>query len=362
MENDIKLKNNTIYNGNLFIFHSYDVGDDINLEALEKSNTLMQRPLELPKYFKDYHQPLEVEVPHPHEHSAFHSTKIHNFGAISLTYKFPFECSLHELKEKINEIDSKFIEYSISDASSVFKKIRKFIVKPKFYLMRNSYLVIQIDPENNMDLVKFRQDNANTITSLLRFESEHLSDYQKNEILKSEIGYYKGDLIIIDTEAALVVDDEPKDVLDLIEFASIQQLELKYFDRILNKQLTSIYERKIKPISFKSYIPFIRNISNEAVEALETLKVDISVITEQLESSIMTADDVFYSDVYNLLVNKLDIENWKKSIDRKLAIIKDILTFYKMEIESTREDLLSILVIILIFIELVIGIFNLLKH
>lgn len=354
-------KNKNVFRGNLYIFHAYDIGDDINLEAIQKAHILLQKPLTLPKYFKDYKAPIEVEVPHPHEHSYYHSTKIHNFGVISLTYKYGFECTLEELREEINDIDSKFIEHSISDAASIFKKIKKFIVKPKFYLMRNSYLVIQIDPSEKINLAEFKKEYGNTIASLLQFESESLSDYQKDEILKSEIGYYKGDLLIIDTEAALIVDDEFKEVLDLIEFSNIQQLELKYFDRVLNNQLTSIYERKIKPITFKAYIPFIRNFSNEAVEALERLKVDISVITEQLESNIMTANDVFYSDVYNLIVYKLDIENWRKSIDRKLAIIKDILTFYKMEIESTREDLVSVLIIILIFIEMIVGIFGLFK-
>lgn len=352
-------RKNREFTGNIFIFHAYDVGDDINLDAIESNQAVTVRPLNLPKFFKDYHTPLEIETPHPHEHSSSYSTKIHNFGAISLTYRIPFEGTLEELKESINHIDSKYLEYSISDASAVYKKIRSYIAQPKFFLMRNSYLVIQIDPTEDITIFDFKEQYGNIVTSLLRFESESLSEYQRNELLSSAMGYYKGDFIIIDTEAALIVDDEYKETLDLFEFAALQQLELKFFDKALNNKLSSIYERKVKPVTFKSYLPFIGNRSNKDVEELERLKVDISVITERLESSIMTADDVYFSDIYEQLVNKLDIATWRSSIDRKMAIIKDVLTFYKDEIDATKEDLLSVLIIILIFIELVVGIFHL---
>jgi hypothetical protein len=348
----------TEFSGNLFFFHAFDVGDDINLNAIEKSQILMQRPLNLPKYFKDYHTPIEVEVPHPHEHSAFFSTKIHNYGAISITYKVPFSGTFQELRLELDDLDSKYLEYAVSDAASIFKKIKKYILQPKFFHIKNSYLVIQVDMKKDMDPIQLKQKFGQNIASLLRFEVKNLSDYQKNEILKTAIGYYKNDLVVIDTDATFICDDDYAETLDLFEFANIQQLEMRYFDRTLNNQLSAIYERKIRPLTFKSYLPFIKNRSNEDVEALERLKVDISVITERLESSIMTADDAYFSDIYSLIVNKLELNALKNSIDRKLAIIKDVLTFYQAEIDSTREDLLNVLIIILIFIELVIGALN----
>ena len=351
-------KTNVEFSGNLFFFHAFDIGDDINLEAIENSQILIQQPVKLPKYFKDYHKPLEVEVPHPHEHSAFHSTKLHSFGAISITYKIPFYSTLEELKKELDNIDSKYLEYSVSDAASIFKKIKKHITQPKFFHIKSSYLVIQVYTQKDLDSSSLKQKYGQSIASLLRFETKNLSDYQKNEILKSAMGYYKHDIIVVDSEAAFIADDDYIETLDLFEFANVQQLEMQYFDLTLNKQLTAIYEKKIKPLTFKSYLPFIKTRSNSDVEALERLKVDISVITERLESSIMTADDAYYSDIYNLLVYKLDLNSWRNSINQKLNIIKDVLTFYQSEIDSTREDLLNVLIIILIFIELVVGILH----
>jgi len=79
------------------------------------------------------------------------------------------------------------------------------------------------------------------------------------------------------------------------------------------------------------------------------------VITERLEGSIKIIGEPYYSELYELLVEKLDLANWRNSIDRKLS-----LTTYKAhtqhKIDVVRGDMLSVLIIILIFIELIVGI------
>ncbi len=347
------------FSGNIFIFHAFDVGEDIDLESLEKAQILTRKSFILPKYFKRYHVPLSVELPEPSEGNDCYSIKIHSFGAISITYKIPFEESLEDLRNKINNLDEKYQEQSISDALSIFNKIRQFIVKPKFFHLRTSYPVIQVFPK--IDAVAMKEKYGQTVASLLRFETENLSEYQKDEILESAMGYYRGDFIVIDAEAAFVADAEFEEILDLFEFSNIQHLELQFFDKVLNNQLSIIYEQKVKSLPFAAYLPFIgaRDASNID---LGRLKVDISVITERLEDSIKLTGEVYYSDIYGLLANALDLAKWKESIDNKLDIIKDIQEVYQNQIDSIREDLLSVLIIILIFIELVVGILSYLKH
>jgi hypothetical protein len=354
--------NSMVFNGNLYIFHAFDIGDDINLEKLEKSQVLMRRPLILPKYFKKYHIPLSVELPHPHETSAIYSCKIHSFGVISITYKIPFEETLEDLRKNINDIDENYQEQSVSDAALIFKKIRPFITKPKFFHLRTWYPVIQVDPEpTKMGTTTMKEQYGGMIASLIRFETEMLSEYQKNEILESAIGYYRGDLIVIDSEAAFVADSEFEEIFDLFEYANIQQLELQYFDKVLDKRLNVIYEQKIQPLPLTSYLPFI-GVRKTTPFDLGRLKVDISVITERLENNVRLAGEAYYSEIYTLLVEKLGIPEWKESLNRKLEIVEDVQEVYQNQIESIREDLLSVLIIILIFIEMVIGLLSYFKE
>ena len=72
----------------------------------------------------------------------------------------------------------------------------------------------------------------------------------------------------------------------------------------------------------------------------------------------MEAGEPYLSELYEELVDKLDLKSWQDGINRKLKIIEDIQTVYQHKIDVNRGDMLTILIIVLIFIELVIGILH----
>lgn len=352
-------KKSLLFTGNIFIFYAYDVGEDINLEAIENKRALLPMPLYQAKYLKYYHKPLAVELPHPHSSSKCIDAKIHSFGVISLIYKIPFEDSLENIRKDLNEIDSDYQEQSVSDAHVLFKRIKPYITTPRFFHLRTWYVVIQVDQDQEMiTTTELKEKYGGVIASSLRFETETLSEYKKSEILEDARGYYRGDLIVIDTDAAFVYDEEYDEILDLFEFANIQNLELQYYDRTLDAQLDMVYQRKVRTLPLKAYLPFIGTRMKDPIGDLGLLKVDIQSIIERLDGSVKLAGESYISEVYSLLVEKLDLKNWKDSIDNKLEIVKDIYTVYQDKIDTIREDMLSVLVIVLIFIEICVGLFK----
>ncbi len=357
------LDSNHKFSGNIYIFHAFDVGDDINLEQVERLRAIKTVPLSLPKYFKNYNAPLAIELPHPNESARCVSVKLHNFGAISLTYKIPYTNTLENLRKEFYEAYYYYQEQSVTDLKLIYKKIEPFITQPKFFQTRSSYNIIQVNPEpKKLDLAQLQKKFGAIIASTMRFETETLSEYQRNEILDSAIGYYRGNLIIVDTDTTFIYDDDYDDLLAFIEFANLQQLELQYFDRLLDQKLNAIYEGGgSQRIPLLAYFPFFDGLTSDPVAVLGKLKVDISVITERLEGSIKIAGDPYYSEFYEQLMKKLDIKSWQESIERKLDIIKDVLLVYQHKTDVIRENILEVLIVILIFIELVIGILHYVK-
>lgn len=353
METEIK---QTTFSGNVFIFYAFDVGDDIDFEGLEKQQPLIIRPYSPPKYFKNYQTLLNVELPHPHGTSSCFSSKLLRFGVFSLIYKIPFSETLDDLQQVIIDIDQKYQEQSVIDAFSLYKKIKPCIVKPHFFQLRSSYTVIQTNPLQGQDAKSFKDQYGNNIASLLRFETKNLSPAQRNEILESASGYYRGDLVVIDTEAAFISDPEYDELIEIFEFANIQQLELQYYDQVLSKKLNAIYESRLPNIPWSNYLPFVNTHHNATLE-LGRLRADISVVTEQLQSSIKLTGDPYLFGIYQMLFDNLDLKGWHESIDKKLDIIKDVREIYENQVTSIRGDMLSILVIILILIEVILGLF-----
>jgi len=347
------------FTGHIYIFHSFDVGDDIDFETIRKQQLLSRIPRKEPRYFKEYHTPLEIDPPHPHTTSHIDSAKLHNFGAVTIRYKIPFNTSLERLRADLPDITNDYKEQSIDDGISIFKAIKSAIRQPHFYHMSKSYVLIQIDPQDDMTVLQLKREYDSTIASMVRFETESLSEYKKDEILASSFGYYRGDLFVIDTEAACIYDDDYAEILDLFEFVNMQHLELQYFDRVLNKQLNRVYEdEEVQRLSFKAYVPMWGTLSTDPIGGLSKLKVDISVITERLENSIKLAGEPYYTELYNALITKLDVENWKDSIQKKLSIIQDISNVYQNRISTVREDLFNLLIVVLISLEFIVAILH----
>ena len=353
---------NTLFTGHIFLFHAFDVGDDIDLEKIEQNGEVNIIHTKLPRYFKNYHTPLSVELPHPHAHSHTVSCNIHTFGAISLIYKIPVKDTFNTIREKFSTLCDNFHEQSVVDVKSIFSKIKPQISKPHFFETHSSYAMVQIDQQKDQYTIKEFQEKYNDIiASMMRFEVQALAEDQKNEILESSLGYFRGDYIVIDTDVAFVYDDAYQELLYLFEFANIQQLELRYFDRILDTQLKQIYEEGGRKLPLLAHFPLIGTFVHTPVDQLNKLRVDISVITERLESSIKLSGEPYFADLYNLLNDKLDLKNWQNGIDRKLGIIRDVQEMLQHKTEINREDILSILIVILIFIELMIGLLDYLK-
>lgn len=340
--------------GNIFIFHAFDVGEEIHLERIKQLQSQKQQPLS--KYFKNYHVPLQVDLTGHTSPSC--NIKVHGFGVISVRYQIPYHDTLENLRAKINEIEASYEDKSVQDANALFELIKNEIKQPRFFHLRTSYNIIQATPTPETDILTLKKESGSTIASLLRFETETLSEYQKDEILATSIGYYRNDLIIIDTDAAFLYDDEYEELLDLFEFANLQQLELQYFDRTLDKKLSAAYEQKVQKPPFKAYLPFIGTLLSDPVAELGQLRVDISVITERLENSIKLAGEAYYSELYGLLKEKLDLNNWKDSINRKLSIILSISNVYQHQMEAIRENIISLSIIVLIFLELMLAIWR----
>lgn len=352
-----------IFSGNIFIFYAFDIGDDINLDMIRKNRAVTAIPLHMPKYFKNYHTPLAIELPHPHTNADCISAKIHSFGALSLIYKIEFESTLSALQKNLRDITDEYKEQSVIDSKSIFKKIEPYISKPNFFDIRSTYTLIQVDTQpDKLDLKNFQAQYSNIITSTLRFETELLSEEQTKEILESAVGYFRGERIIIDSDAAFAYDDEYQETLDLFEFTNIQRLELEYFDRVLDRQLNRIYDdREIKKLPISSYIPLMGSLKTSAIDHLVQLKVDISVIIERLENTIKLSGEPYFAELYELLVDKLDLNSWRSAIDKKMDIIHDIQSIYQSKTDATREDGFSVLIVLLIFIEAVFGILEYLK-
>ena len=107
------------FSGNIYIFTAFDIGFDIDFKALKMAKDIKTEHVHVSKFFKHYHLPLEVELPELSENSRYVSSKVHPFGAISLSYKIPFTETLSDLRTNLLKIDEKYQRQSVNDAYNI---------------------------------------------------------------------------------------------------------------------------------------------------------------------------------------------------------------------------------------------------
>lgn len=351
------------FHGNLYFLYSFDVGDDINLKEIYEKYSYSKTATEpQSNFFKSYHKPMILDTKNMGLSENVISVRIYNFGVISIRYKFKFHKSLETLREFVNLHDLECSKKSIEDARIIFNLLKDHIGHARFFHLNKTYAFVQIEPKENVNCFSFKERFGNEISSVLRFETETLSHAKKTEILEGSIGYYRGDLLIIDYESALIYDNDYYDILDIFEFANMRNMELQYFDRTLDKKLNFVYERQPYKIPLKAYIPFYGMFKFDPIGELAKLRVDISVISERLWSSIKFSNEPYYLEIYKLISKKLDFEGWQESINKKMEVIRSILETHDNRVSSIRYDIFNVLIVLLILIECILGIMNLIKN
>lgn len=351
-------KKGTIVSGNIVLFYLFDIGDDIDLTLIKDKRLVMITDIYLSPFFKNYHIPLPFRMKEDQEETLDPQgscvyRKIYNFGIVSFCYRIPFQESFDDIREKVLNLRKKFDDKSNKEAKEVYGNILPAIKEANFYNLRSSYFAVQVNPLlDKMTSEEFRQKYGSKIASLLRLETQKLSSYQIDEILASTTGYYGQELIIIDSAASFIYDNEFFEAIEFIESANIEKLELQYFDRVLDQKLQYFYTQKSYKVPLVAYIPLLTEKLDLPISQLAKLKVDISVVTERLENSINVAGDIYYSKLYSMLVEKLFLKEWRESITRKLNIIKDLYTVHQDRLDTIHEGILTLVIIILIVLEI----------
>jgi len=281
--------------------------------------------------------------------------KVYHFGVISFCYRIPFRGSLEQLKLNLIEVKQEFDKKSEEDAQNAFERIKPVIEHPHFYNIKNNYFAVHVNPRSDrMESTEFKEKYGSKIASLLRLEVKGLSEYQTDDILNSAIGYYGQDLVIVDNEGAFVYDDEYFEQIEFFESVNVEQLELQYFDRVIDERLNHFYRQSSFKLPLSAYIPLVNRNVDSPGSRLAKLRVDISVVTERLEGSIKLVGDAYYSRLYALLTEKLSIREWRDSIQRKLDIIKDLYQVHQDRMDIIHGEILEFTIILLILFEIVI--------
>ncbi|NPV89377.1 MAG: hypothetical protein HPY50_01215 [Firmicutes bacterium] len=192
---------------------------------------------------------------------------------------------------------------------------------------------------------------------LLLAEDEPLSQQSRNDTLRHSLSYGPEDLTIITWDAALVYDATGgSDIPDLLEFAVVELLELRYYDRLLDKEMEKMY-KEIEAVGYGfGRLSKYRRLMKRLME----LVLDITEVTERIHNSLKVTGDVFYARVYGTALTAFRTRAWMESVERKVALIQQNYSLLSGEVINQRSMMLEWAIVILISVEIILGLLRLL--
>ena len=358
--------------GILHIFVAFDWGDEIHLDRARQlvpaQTHALPRRKRTPSSFSYRPPPLNfglepvpLELAELGKVSASGRVTAFDFGAVSVALRVPFEMPADALSQLAGSLaePGALIQAARASLAPIYQQLLPTIQSPNWQeYLSEEYFVFQLTPgeplpplEQLVDVSRGRP--AEWLASLVHLESSPLSTQEITEALRLHLRYSPEDLFVPGWAAAVLIDRDCDETLEVVEFANLQLLEYRHIDNRLDENLTAAY-RYIHPLT-RSSLPFWR-IHARPLRVLGELKVEANDLFERTGNVLKLVGDPYLARLYRLISARFHLEAWEESIQRKLEVTEGVHQVLADQAGAFRMEFLEVLVVLLILLELLLAI------
>lgn len=304
-------------------------------------------------------EPVEVVIgDRPMQAAAM--VRFYEFGVAAFSLRVQADdLSWVEFSARVNAMDAALGIASGSDVwnrliAQISEVLTPAFVRPSTAPLHEDYLLGLVHSLEGVSGTAMLHEDLDLVP-LLSGESRALSEQAAQDLLRQRYAYYTDDLVILTWDRAFIVEPrDDSDVLDVLEVANAQLLELRYYDELLDAELPRMYD----------LIEATRNVANpfaarryaDLARRLYTLVAEVTEVTEKVDNALQVTEDVYLARVYTAALELFRVPHVSKAVDRKLAIIRDSYSALYEEASSKRGELLELAIIALIVVEIVIAV------
>src|SRR5579863_7044735 len=353
------------YVGEVVYIYAFDVAYDMSRAQLREllgqpvAQFVVDASKRSPRHLFFY-KPQMVRLP-PQERIGPHGAvrvdrvvKILPVGAISITVRVPF--AVKRVEDLVDYHDLEFTNGVLQEevrrlAEEVRQELKPHLIRPVAQLAQEeAYTVFCIQsplatgdsmPLNAEDWLRTQRRE---VAALLTQEPDidHLSSQEADESTGRFLSYYEHDLVVVDWDAALIMDQAENfdETLYVMELANLQLAELEAYDRMLDEALVRSYrdlgERRARARS-------------EVLRELRDIRIDLARFNDELSNITKFFGDWHLARIYENISARFHLGDWHRSIGGKLKTLDDLYQLLKSD-QSTRWMLILESTIVLLFV------------
>ena len=348
------------------VIFCFDVGQAIDLnratEILSRSGDLpspqreqLQLRRRAPRYFSFDPAPVRFlqscasEAKAGFPLAARSEATLYDFGGASVVFTIPISGRLGSLVTLANTLaeDHSILRLARSQLQAILPSLEPAISRPRLVDLAEDYVAFQLDrlgqPGDNLETLL--HENRRLMAQILRGDTSELSAQEIDEALSSRISYSESDTAILDFAAGFVIGTDASDLLDLIEFANVELLEMRHLDGALDDALEEVYPILSKPGRGRAATRRLRRVA--------MLQADAAILFEGVNNAIKLVGDHYLARFYKRLAERLHHHDWDASVLRKLETLHQIYEKADDERSTRRMEILEWIIIVLIAVSIV---------
>lgn len=283
------------------------------------------------------------------------SARFFVYGVVSLAAELtleelPFDAYLHRALALDKE--RRLAELFEAELSAVLATLRPGMKgEHSFREFQEEYTIYDLRETDRAISLRHLADLPE-LTCLVYGEREPVSEQQRRLAIENAFSYFEDDLVVLNYDNALLVGGgDTTDLQLLLEFALVQLLEARYYDRLLTRKLNALYEDMDRPAGMLPAL-FSGKWSALTRRAMRLI-LETELMTDHLTSAVRVTEDVYYAQIYSRALKLFRTDGWLRKMDEKLRSMKDAQELLADEIANRRSHMLEWIIIVLIAFEIV---------
>lgn len=349
----------------LHCFVAFDWGDEIDLElarrfAPSELHALPRKPRTPPSIqYRPFPLRFRLDpspgslprIPVTADGPVTADATVFDFGAVSSAFHFPLRLSESELAVLAGSLSESqdVIESARAVLEPLFERLRPAIANARWSELTEEYFVFEFRPDSGLpppaELVRNRSE---WLAGLVRLEADPLAHSEVDEALKSRMSYKPDDLVIADWAGALVIDEHPDEVLELLAFANLQLLEFRQIDHQLERDLETAWHVSRRHAA--SWLPIWRTHARN-VRALGVVKVDAHGVLERTSNILKLVGDPYLARLYQLLVARFHLDEWADDVRHSISLLESVYQVLTQQAGMYRTEFLELMIVLLFVYE-----------
>lgn len=327
-------------------YYAYDIGGELTTEGLTELFGRKLTPLAIEPYRRSppgffFYHPLATDIEplagtSPAGPLSMRvSVRLAEVGAMSIMVRLDAEFErIPELMAYYDiQAGGKRLDDAIRElATRVLDAVRPHLILPADKLVEpETYTAFCLgcDVLGGDTASSWLQKNRRDIVALLAEERNagRFSEQEINESIQYQYSYFDNDAVVIDWDAALVIDAPPayEELLYLFELGNMQLEELTEYDRILDAALDQAYDDLAPRVR-----PPARS-RRRMIGELREIRVDLARMTDELSNTTKFFGDWHIARIYEGLARRFHLNDWTQSVSHKLRTLEGMYNMLQQE-------------------------------